>query len=850
MVQSAEIASPDGHLVVSVTSEDGQPDYAVSYKGEPLIGESHLGLRFASGSNLDEDLKMVSLETSSADETWEQPWGERQFVRDHHNEIAITFQSDDDAAAGYTLRLRVFDDGLGFRYEVPGAGPRVIVDEITEFTVPADAMSWWTPAGEFNRLEYTYKTTEVSEIPRANTPLTLRTDDGTHIAIHEAALVDYAGMWLDQRRAGKLEADLAPRADGTKVHVDGAFNTPWRVIQVADTAADLYNGSDIYLNLNEPDKLGDVSYFEPGKYIGIWWGMHINTFTWGSGPIHGATTENTRDYIDFAAEHGFNGVLVEGWNIGWDGDWFHNGDLFSFTEAYPDYDFEALAAYAEEKGTALIGHHETSGNITNYENQLEDAMDLMAARGVSVIKTGYVADGSDLKYLDEDGNAQLTWHDSQERIVHDIKVLEAAHKRGIAINAHEPARATGLRRTYPNAVSREGARGMEFNAWGTPPNTVEHQAILPFTRMLAGPFDFTPGVFDLMPHGPDDVNRVPSTLAKQLALYVTIYSPVQMAADLPENYAAHMDAFQFIKDVPADWEQSIALQGEVGDHFVVARKDKNSEDWYLGGVTDETARTVTVPLTFLDPELLYSAQIYRDGPGADWDTNPYPISITTMKANTGSTLRLPMAAGGGFAVRLIADNGAAATAQSQAPAETTMQMPSGATLVKVSGFPSANVAAREMQVWLPKGYGETDQGYRVLYLHDGQNLFEDERAYTGTSWGVDETLSRLIERGDVEPTIVVALENTWETRWQEYAPEAFINALPEDTRAGIIETAGGAPFSDDYLQFLVEEVKPYIDANYRTRTGREDTAIAGSSMGGLISLYALSEYPDVFGAAG
>ncbi|MEO0785938.1 MAG: glycoside hydrolase family 97 catalytic domain-containing protein, partial [Pseudomonadota bacterium] len=846
----AEATSPDGRIVVQLASDGGQPTYTVLRDGVEVIGASKLGLRFAKSAGLHENLTIASVETTTSDSTWELPWGERRVVTDRHTELLARIEATDGSDRGYTLRLKVFDEGVGFRYEVPGEGERLIVDEITEFTVPGDATAWWTPAGEFNRLEYTYKTTPVAEIPRANTPLTMRTDDGTHIAIHEAALVDYAGMWLDQRRAGKLEADLAPRADGTKAIVDGNFVTPWRVIQIADTAPALYNGSDIYLNLNEPNQLGDVSYFEPGKYIGIWWGMHINTFTWGSGPIHGATTENTKEYIDFAAEHGFSGVLVEGWNIGWDGDWFHNGDLFSFTEAYPDYDFEALAAYAEEKGTALIGHHETSGNITNYENQLEDAMDLMAARGVFVIKTGYVADGSDLKYLDEDGNPQYTWHDSQERVLHDIKVLEAAHQRGIAINAHEPARATGLRRTYPNAVSREGARGMEFNAWGTPPNTVEHQAILPFTRMLAGPFDFTPGIFDLMPHGPDDVNRVPSTLAKQLALYVTIYSPVQMAADLPENYLRYPDAFQFIKDVPADWEQSIALQGEVGDHFVIARKDRDSEDWYLGGVTDEAARTVSVPLDFLDSEQLYSAQIYRDGPGSDWDTNPYPISITTMKANSGSTLRLPMAAGGGFAVRLVADNGALATAQSQAPSETAMQMPSGATLVKVSGFPSENVAAREMQVWLPKGYGESDQTYRVLYMHDGQNLFEDERAYTGTSWGVDATLSRLIESGEVEPTIVVALENTWETRWQEYAPEAFIDALPEEARASLLETAGGAPSSDDYLKFLVEEVKPYIDANYLTRSGREDTTIAGSSMGGLISLYALSEYPDVFGAAG
>lgn len=857
--QAADIASPDGDILVSVTSDNGQPEYSVSYRGEELVGASHLGLRFASGPSLDEGLQIVSIETASVDSSWEQPWGERRVVTDRHNEVAITFQSDEGPVRGYTLRLRVFDDGLGFRYEVPGTGERVIVDEITEFTVPGDATAWWTPAGEFNRLEYTYKTTPVSDIPRANTPLTLRTSQGTHIAIHEAALVDYAGMWLDQRRTGKLEADLAPRSDGSKVHVEGDFVTPWRVIQIADTAPGLYNGSDIYLNLNEPNTLGDVSYFTPGKYIGIWWGMHINTYTWGSGPKHGATNENTRKYIDFAAEHGFSGVLVEGWNIGWDGDWFHNGDLFSFTQAYPDYDFEALAAYAAEKGTALIGHHETSGNLTNYENQLEDAMDLMAARGVSVIKTGYVADGSDLKYLDEDGNPQYTWHDSQERVVHDIKVLEAAHKRGIAINAHEPARATGLRRTYPNAVSREGARGMEFNAWGTPPNTVEHQAILPFTRMLAGPFDFTPGIFDLIPHGPDDVNRVPSTLAKQLALYVTIYSPVQMAADLPENYLRYPDAFQFIKDVPADWEHSIALQGEVGDHFVIARKDRGSDDWYLGGVTDEMARTVSVPLDFLAEGVSYTAQIYRDGPGADWDTNPYAYTITTQTVDADSTLTITMAPGGGFAVRFAPEETEEAfrapqflpvPARDFGPLSRGTKDLSGGTLHTWDTFKSRQaIPDRDVYIWTPPGYDpEGTARYPVIYMHDGQHLFQPGAGVTGEEWKVDESMAELAYRELASPAIIVGIASSGE-RWQDYAPAPFISGLPEDQRTAMTAAAGGAPKSDAYLDFLVGDLKPMVDGAFRTKPDRENTYVAGASMGGLISLYAISRHPDVFGAA-
>lgn len=654
-IARAGIASPDGRIRFELTSASGQPAYAVTLDGAEIIAPSRLGLRFAEGADLDEGLVITAMSEASADETWEQPWGERRLVRDRHNELLISLRDSGGAARGYDLRVRVFDSGVGFRYEVPDTGPRAVVDEITRFNVDGDATAWWTPAGEFNRLEYTYRTTPVSEIPRANTPLTLRLEDGTHLAIHEAALVNYAGMWIDQRRAGELEADLAPRHDGVKARVDGAFVTPWRVIQIADDAPGLANGTDIYLNLNEPNKLGDVSYFTPGKYVGIWWGMHIGAFTWGSGPTHGATTENTKEYIDFAAENGFSGVLVEGWNVGWDGDWFNNGDLFRFAEPYPDFDIEELGRYAAERGVELIGHHETSGNITNYENQMEAAYDLYEANGIHTVKTGYVADGSDLKLVDEGGFARYTWHDSQERVEHDIRVLEAAHAHRIAINAHEPARDTGLRRTYPNAISREGERGMEFNAWGTPPNTVEHQAVLPFTRMLAGPFDFTPGIFDLMPNGEEDENRVPSTLAKQLALYVTIYSPIQMAADLPENYAAHPGAFQFIRDVPTDWEESITLAGEVGDFVVTARQERGGQDWYLGAVTDEHERKVDLPLDFLTPGLTYRAEMYLDGPGADWDTNPYAIRIESREVTSGDSLGFWMAAGGGVAIRFAAE---------------------------------------------------------------------------------------------------------------------------------------------------------------------------------------------------
>lgn len=651
--------SPDGRIELTVGSDGGQPFYSITRDGEEIVSRSRLGLRFARGHDLDRGLSLTRSTETRKDETWEQPWGEKRFVRDHHKEIAATFTADDDSGRTYTLRARVFDTGVGFRYEVPDTGPRILVDEITEFSITPDGMSWWTPAGEFNRYEYIYETTPVRDIYRVHTPYTVKLDkaDGPYIAIHEAALVNYAGMWLDQRRAGVLEAELAPRHDGSKAHVEGAFNTPWRVIQIADTAAGLINGSDIYLNLNEPNKLGDTSYFKPGKYIGIWWGMHINTMTWGSGPKHGATTENTKRYMDFAAENGFDGVLVEGWNIGWDGDWFNNGELFRFAEPYPDFDIKAITDYGREIGVQLIGHHETSANIANYEAQLEDAFQLYKDMGVKAVKTGYVADASDLVIHDEDGIRRYAWHDGQERVVHDIKVLERAHAYGIAVNAHEPIKDTGLRRTFPNAVSREGVRGMEFNAWGSPPNPVEHQAIIPFTRMLSGPADYTPGIFNLMPNGPDNENRVQTTLAKQLALYVTLYSPLQMAADLPENYEANPEPFQFIRDVPADWENSIALMGEVGDYLVQARQERGSRDWYIGAVTDEEARTLTVPLGFLDAGTTYRAEIYRDGDDADWETNPYPVTIETRAVTARDELVLPLARGGGAAVRLVAESG-------------------------------------------------------------------------------------------------------------------------------------------------------------------------------------------------
>ena len=649
-----DVVSPDGRIRFSLASDaSGIPRYTIVFDDDVVIAPSALGLRFASSQGLDRDLRIAAVERRSHDATWEQPWGERRFVRDRHNEALFLLDSTAGPPRSVGLRVRVFDDGVGFRYEVRGQ-PHYeavrIVDELTEFRISPDARAWWIPGRAWNRYEFLYRESGIEEISLANTPFTLRLANGTHVSLHEAALVDYAGYVLDQRRDGVFRTNLTPWSDGVRVKTRAPFKTPWRTIQVSEDAQGLLD-STLILNLNEPNRLGDVSWVEPGKYVGIWWAMHINRRTWGSGPKHGATTSEARRYIDFAARHDFDGVLVEGWNAGWDGNWFYNGSVFSFTEAYPDFDLEAVSRYALERGIRLIGHHETSGHISNYESQLADALDLYESNGVRQVKTGYVADGGDLVRVGEDGVRHYEWHDGQFAAGHYLRVLEEAAKRKISINTHEPIKDTGLRRTYPNWISREGARGQEFNAWGTPPNPPEHTVMLPFTRMLAGPMDFTPGIFDLTFGGPGADNRVQTTLAKQLALYVVLYSPVQMVADLPENYERFADAFQFIVDVPTDWEESVTLDGEVGDFVVVARQQRDSDDWYLGAITDENARELSVSLAFLDDNTRYEATIYRDGEGADWQHAPYRYDIATRNLDSESTLILELAAGGGTAVR-------------------------------------------------------------------------------------------------------------------------------------------------------------------------------------------------------
>ena len=648
------IASPDGDLSVEVTTDnDGRPSYAVLRGGKQVIAPSRLGFLFLDAPKFERNFVIAGHRTRSFDETWDQPWGERRSIRNHYNELRVTLTEKNALKRSIDVVFRVYDGGLGFRYEFPdqAALKQVkISEELTEFNIAEAATAWWIPAGEWNREEYLYHRTPLQEVGDAQTPITLRTGNGLHISIHEAELVDYAGMNLTRIEDRKFRAMLTPGIGDGKVVRSAPFNTPWRTLQIADSAGDLVTSS-LILNLNEPNKLGDVSWVKPMKYVGVWWEMHLDRKTWASGPKHGATNENVMRHIDFAAKHGLGGVLVEGWNVGWDGDWFGNGEDFSFTRPYPDFDIEKLAAYAKSKHVHLIGHHETSGNAAHYESQMDAGFDLYQRLGIDSVKTGYVADAGQAKVMGLDGKVHYAWHEGQDMARHHLKVVTEAAKRHIAVNPHEPIKDTGLRRTYPNWITREGARGMEFSAWGVPGNPPEHEANLVFTRLLAGPMDYTPGIFGMKTRSTDGVA---TTWAKQLALYVVIYSPLQMAADLLENYEANPGPFKFIEDVPVDWEDTRVLNGEVGDFVTIVRKDRNSDDWYLGAISDEEGRELKAPLSFLDPGRKYLAQIYRDGEHADWKRAPQEIVIEQREVTGADTLTLRLAPGGGQAIRFVA----------------------------------------------------------------------------------------------------------------------------------------------------------------------------------------------------
>ncbi|MEK7401910.1 MAG: glycoside hydrolase family 97 protein [Gemmatimonadota bacterium] len=648
------VASPDGRNEVSVEVREGRLQYGIRRDGRMIIMPSVLGFEFRGAPRLRDSLRIMGSSRSSTDTTWTQPWGEVARVRDHHNELRVSVVEAVMPQRRFGVVFRAFNDGVGFRYEFPAQpaiGEFEIMDELTQFAMANEARTWWIPSNisRLDRSEMLYASSPVSRLDSVQTPLTMESQEGTFIVIHEANLVDYPRMFLagprEQNRT--LRAALAPWKDGVKVRGRAPFQTPWRTIQMASRAEDLVP-SLLGLNLNPPNVLPGTEWIKPMKYIGIWWGMHIGTMTWNSGPKHGATTETTKRYIDFAAANGIGGVLVEGWNIGWDGDWIKNGEVFSFTQPYPDYDLKGLATYARSKGVKLIAHNETSGGTVNYEKQMDGAYALYQSLGIDAIKSGYVADTT------PEGHS----HYSQFMVRHHRRAIETAAKHHIMLDVHEPIHDTGERRTYPNMMSREGARGMEYNAWGGEGgNPPEHETILFFTRLLSGPMDFTPGVFDILiergtgrPRRPDEP-RIRTTLAKQLALYITIYSPLQMAADLPENYEKQ-PAFQFIRDVKVDWDTTRVLHGKIGDYVLVARKARNSPEWFIGAMTDEEARSFDVPLSFLPAGQSYVAEIYADGPNAHWLTNPLPVTISSRPVNSATRLRIAMAPGGGQAVRI------------------------------------------------------------------------------------------------------------------------------------------------------------------------------------------------------
>ena len=648
-VQAADVlTSPDGHLRVTVGLKGGKPYYTVERDGKPIVNRSYLGFTLNDGA-FDSNFKLVGKSRDSKDETWTQPWGEDRVVQNHYNELKVKLQQNDKRQRQLNVVFRAFNDGFGFRYEFPkqkNLGDFRIMEENTQIAMPTDAPAWTEPTNGTKYYEAIWTKDLLSKKDTVNTPITVEVNDSLYMAIHEANLTDYASLNYTPRHtdgaAVTLVAALTPWSNGVKVYAKAPFVSPWRTVVITKKPGDLIT-SKLMLNLNDPCKLKDTSWLETGKYVGIWWGMHMTDYTWAQGPKHGATTANTKRYIDFAAKHGMKAVLVEGWNYGWDGDWTKEGDKFSFTKAYPDYDLEGLQKYALSKGVRLVAHNETGGAAKNYENQLDSAFALYERLGIRAIKTGYVNPMLDDKELQH----------SQYGVRHYRKVVETAAKYHLMVINHEPAMPSGLCRTYPNLVSGEGMRGQEYNAWsadgGNPPY---HVCILPFTRGLAGSMDFTPGIFNFT-NKAVPATHPQTTLAKQLAEYILLYSPWQMAADMIENYE-NQPGFSFIESVPTDWEKTVVLNAEIGKYITIARKDKTSDDWYIGSATDADARNLTLDLNFLDDGKEYVAEVYADGDGADYRTNPYPLQYDRIKVTKGSSLSLRLAPSGGAAIRIKA----------------------------------------------------------------------------------------------------------------------------------------------------------------------------------------------------
>ncbi len=645
--QKTDVSSPDGSIVASLRIRDGRAEYSVSVDGKNVISPSPMGL-CAKGANLADGFRVKGSRRSSVDEQWSQPWGENKRIRDKHNSLIVDLENREGVCLA--LEFRAFDDGVAFRYiyDVPSVDTVEVTDELTEFRFTEDAVSWSIPAS-FDTYEYLYRKMNLSEVENANTPFTLVRPDGLHLSVHEAALVDFPEMVLRRDSALCFKADLSPLKKGEvlKARVSSGFKTPWRTLQVSRDAVGLVNSSMI-LNLNDPCKIEDTSWIKPMKYIGVWWGMHLGIENW-QGKYHGATTRRAMEYIDFAAENNIQGVLFEGWNDAWRG----SAALadFDFTKAAPDFDIQKVLSYARKKGVDFITHNETGGNYTRFDEQLCAALDWDQSNGIHALKTGYAGGGL---------VGGVPRH-SQTGINHFHRVVREAASRQIMVDGHEVEKPTGLQRTWPNYMTRECVRGMEYNGWssGNPPS---HHEILPYTRLLGGPVDYTPGVFDILYENikgkpqvrewgqPGTNCRVHTTLCKQIANWVILYSPMQMACDLIENYKGH-PAFRFFKDFDADCDVSRALQGEVGEYIALYRRA--SDRYFYAATTDENARTLTQSLDFLSPGVKYRATIYADAPDADWKTNPCAYQITERIVDSSDTLTIRLAPGGGQAISFI-----------------------------------------------------------------------------------------------------------------------------------------------------------------------------------------------------
>ena len=675
--------SPDGNVVLSFSLKaDGTPTYKMTYKGKPVINESTLGFTLKKDEPLTNHFKVVSDSKSTFKETWKPVWGEEKEILNHYNELLVQLKQDKTNRL-MNIRFRVYNEGVGFRYEFPTQKELtyfVIAEENTQFAMTGDHTAWWIP-GDYDTQEYDYNESKLSEIrglmkqsmtdnvsqyvfspTGVQTALMMKTKDGLYINLHEAALVDYALMNLNlDDKTFIFQSWLTPDAKGDKGYLYTPTKSPWRTIMVSDDARNIL-ASRLILNLNDPCALADTSWIKPVKYIGVWWEMITGKSSWAytddlptikldevdytkvkPNGTHAANNDKVRHYIDFAAKHGFDQVLVEGWNVGWE-DWFgHRKDyVFDFVTPYPDFDIKALNDYAHAKGVKLMMHHETSGSTRNYERHMKAAYELMNKYGYNSVKSGYVGD---ILPIGEH-------HYSQSTINHYLYAIKEAAKHKIMLNAHEAVRPTGLCRTYPNLIGNESARGTEYEAFGG--NKPFHTTILPFTRLQGGPMDYTPGILEteVKNVNPNNTSQVRSTLAKQLALYVTMYSPLQMAADLPENYERFADAFQFIKDVPVDWQESVYLEAEPGRYITVARKDKHSDNWYIGNTSNENGHTSELLLNFLDKNKKYEATIYADAKNADWQTNPKAYTITKQKVNAKTKLKLTAAKGGGYAISI------------------------------------------------------------------------------------------------------------------------------------------------------------------------------------------------------